>query len=134
MRDRSHLCGFWQDQRGASAVEFALIAPLLFSLLLGVIQYGSLFLVQGRMTDAARDTARRLAVGEFASESDAETYAVAQLAEMSPGFSAKATLPDPPDHDVTVTITVPRDVVAWVNLVPFGMEGDLTAQFHMFKE
>jgi Flp pilus assembly protein TadG len=134
MRDRISFRQFWQDQGGASAVEFALIAPLLFTLLLGIIQYGSLFLIQNRMTDAARDTARRLAVGDIGNESDAEDYAVAQLADMSPRFKATATLPHAPDHDVSVTITVPKEDVAWVNLVGFGMDGNLTAQFHMLKE
>ena len=77
MGDRFRLKQFWRDQGGASAVEFALIAPLLFTLLLGTIQYGSLFLVQTRMTDTARDTARRHAVGDLATDSDAEDYAKA---------------------------------------------------------
>ena len=134
MRDRTPFNRFWRDQRGASAVEFALIAPLLFALLLGFIQYGSLFLIQNRMTDAARDTARRMAVGDLATESDAAAYAVAQLGDLSPRFAATATLPRPPDHDVSVTITVPKQDVAWVGLVGFGMDGNLTAQFHMLKE
>src|SRR3954469_3051994 len=45
--------------RGASAVEFALISPLLFTLLFGVIDYGLYFAdvlsVQQAVTDAARD-------------------------------------------------------------------------------
>jgi Flp pilus assembly protein TadG len=134
MRDRVRFKQFWRDQQGASAVEFALIAPLLFTLLLGIIQYGSLFLIQGRMTDTARDTARRLVVGDIGNESDAESYAAAQLADMSPRFKVRASLPRPPDHDVSVVITVPKADVAWVNLVGLGMEGDLTAQFHMLKE
>lgn len=134
MRDQPRFNQFWRDQGGASAVEFALIAPLLFTLLLGIIQYGSLFLIQGRMTDTARDTARRLVVGDLANESDAETYAAAQLSDMSPRFKVTASLPNPPDRDVSIVITVPKADVAWVNFVGLGMEGDLTAQFHMLKE
>ena len=115
-------------------MEFALIAPLLFTLLLGIIQYGSLFLVQGRMTDTARDTARRLAVGDLASESDAEAYAAGALADMSPRFKVTAALPHGTDRDVSVVITVAKEEVAWVDLVAFGMDGNLTAQFHMLKE
>ena len=115
-------------------MEFALIAPLLFTLLLGIIQYGSLFLVQGRMTDTARDTARRLAVGALADESDAEAYATQALADMSPRFTVTAALPHGTDHDVSVVISVAKKDVAWVDLVGFGMDGNLTAQFHMLKE
>src|SRR4029453_17824655 len=115
MRDRVRSMQFWRAPQGASAGEFPLVAPLLFTLLLGIIQYGSLFLIQGRMTDTARDTARRLVVGDLANESDAETYAAAQLSDMSPRFKVRASLPRPPDHDVSVVITVPKADVAWVN-------------------
>jgi Flp pilus assembly protein TadG len=134
MRDRLRFIQFWRDQGGASAVEFALIAPLLFSLLLGIIQYGSLFLVQARMADTARDTARRLAVGDLATEDAAAAYAAGQLAEWAHSFSATAKLPVPPDHDVEVTISVPKREVAWINLVGIGMDGDLHAEFHMLRE
>ena len=137
MRDRFRLIRFlqfWRDQGGASAVEFALIAPLLFGLLLGIIQYGSLFFIQARMTDTARDTARRLAVGDFADEHEAAAYAASQLAQWSNSFSATATLPVPPDHDVEVKLSVPKREVAWINLVGIGMDGDLHAEFHMLKE
>jgi Flp pilus assembly protein TadG len=134
MRDRSHLRGFWRDQRGASAVEFALVAPLLIGLLLGIIQYGSLFLLQTRMNDTARDTARRLAVGDLATETEAEEYAESQLADWSATFAATAELPDPGEDDVLVRITVPMDEAALINLVGFGMDGELTVEFHMLKE
>ena len=134
MRDRIHLRGFWRDQRGASAVEFALVAPLLIGLLLGIIQYGSLFLLQTRMNDTARDTVRRLAVGDLTTEAEAEEYAVARLADWSATFAAKADLPEPGEHDVRVAITVPMAEAALIHLVGFGMDGQLTAEFHMLKE
>lgn len=137
MRDRFRLIRFsrfWRDQGGASAVEFALIAPLLFALLLGIIQYGSLFFIEARMTDTARDTARRLAVGDLATEHEAAVYAAGRLAQWSNSFSATAKLPVPPDHDVEVSLSVPKREVAWINLVGIGMDGDLHAEFHMLKE
>ncbi len=134
MRDRIHLRGFWRDEHGASAVEFALVAPLLIGLLLGIIQYGSLFLLQTRMNDTARDTVRRLAVGDLATEAEAEEYAVARLADWSATFAATARLPDPGEHDVSVAITVPMAEAALIHLVGFGMDGQLTAEFHMLKE
>src|SRR5947209_4370072 len=48
-----------QGDRGASAVEFALVSPLLFTLLFGVIDYGLYFAdvlsVQQGVSDAARE-------------------------------------------------------------------------------
>jgi Flp pilus assembly protein TadG len=123
-----------RDERGVSAVESALVAPLLIALLLGIIQYGSLFLVQTRMNDAARDTARRLAVGDLATEAAAEQHARALLADWSADFTATAKLPNPPDHDVVVTITVPMADAAMLDLVGIGMDGALKAEFHMLME
>jgi Flp pilus assembly protein TadG len=134
MRDRNHLCRLCQDQQGASALEFALVAPLLIGLLLGIIQYGSLFLLQTRMNDAARDTARRLAVGDLATEAEAEEHAVARLADWSATFTAVAELPGPGEQDVRVAITVPMAEAALINLVGFGMDGQLAVEFHMLKE
>jgi Flp pilus assembly protein TadG len=128
------LVALWQDERGASAVEFALVLPVLVMLLLGVIQYGSLFLVQTRMNDAARDTARRLAVGDLKTEAEAEAHARAMLADWSDAFTAVAALPRPPDHDVIVTITVPMQQAALLDLVGLGMDGRLKAEFHMLME
>lgn len=49
---------------GAVAVEFALIAPLLLLLVFGLIQYGFYFWSMQGGTSAAREAARRAAVGE----------------------------------------------------------------------
>lgn len=134
MRRRQDFSGFWRNQSGASAVEFAMVLPFLVMLLLGIIQYGSLFLVQTQMNSAARDTARRLSVGEIATEADAEAFAVAQLANMSARFSATAELPRRDEHDVVVTITVPMREATMIDFIGIGMDGELKAEVHMFKE
>ncbi len=61
------------EQRGQALVEFALVAPLLFLLLFGIIQFGFLLAGQVGMTNAAREAARY-----------ATTYQV-------PDYSARAT-------------------------------------------
>jgi Flp pilus assembly protein TadG len=47
--------------RGQAMAEFALIAPLLFLLLFGVIQIGLLMAAQNGLVNGVRDTARRAA-------------------------------------------------------------------------
>ena len=47
---------------GASAAEFALVIPLLVTFLFGSIQYGVMMFTYNLMQDAARDTARGMAV------------------------------------------------------------------------
>jgi Flp pilus assembly protein TadG len=45
------------NHRGAAALEFALIAPVLFAMLLGIVALGILFLAQG-LASAVEDAAR----------------------------------------------------------------------------
>jgi hypothetical protein len=48
----------WNDQRGGSLVEFAIIAPLLFVILFGIIEFGILLYDQAMITNASREGAR----------------------------------------------------------------------------
>ena len=51
-----------RDERGASAVEFGLIVPILLVLVLGIIEFGHAFQVQGTLSAAAREGARAMAL------------------------------------------------------------------------
>ena len=53
-----------RGQRGAAAVEFALVMIPLIALLLGSIQFGFYFFTAQSASSAARETARRLVVGD----------------------------------------------------------------------
>lgn len=48
--------------RGAAAVEFALVALLLITLLMGILEFGRLWAIQGSLAQAARDAARTAAI------------------------------------------------------------------------
>jgi len=50
------------DERGATAVEFAFIVPLLLVLVLGIVEFGHAFQVQGTLSAAAREGVRRMAL------------------------------------------------------------------------
>ena len=52
------------NEKGASAVEFALILPILMLLILGIIQFGFIFFHYISITHAAREGARWAALGE----------------------------------------------------------------------
>lgn len=68
---RGRLTHRWvRDEGGSSAVEFALIAPLLFLLVFGIIQYGYYFYAMQAGTAAVGDATRRLAVGDCQSSSE----------------------------------------------------------------
>src|SRR3954451_1334042 len=56
MRDRL------RRERGATAVEFALIVPLLIVLVIGIAEFGRAFQVQGTLSAAAREGVRLMAL------------------------------------------------------------------------
>ena len=47
-----------RDQRGAAAVEFALVTPLLLMLVLGILDFGWMIMKANLVNNAARDAAR----------------------------------------------------------------------------
>jgi Flp pilus assembly protein TadG len=107
-RHKSHL------DRGAAAVEMALVMPLLVSLLLGIIDMGRLFNAEIQLSQAAREGARIASLGPPSTQSDAEGRAKA--AAPAPGFggdgsiSATASMcpTNPPaGSNGTVTVTYP---------------------------
>ena len=51
-----------RNERGATAVEFALIVPLLILLVLGIAEFGRAFQVQGTLSAAAREGVRIMAL------------------------------------------------------------------------
>jgi Flp pilus assembly protein TadG len=56
MRDRM------RSERGATAVEFAMIMPLLIVLVIGIAEFGRAFQVQGTLSAAAREGVRLMAL------------------------------------------------------------------------
>ncbi len=57
-----------ERDRGASAVEFALVAPVLVALLLGITAFGHAFHVQSVLSNAARDGVRIMALSDDSDE------------------------------------------------------------------
>ncbi len=51
------LSQFWRDARGVSAVEFALIAPVMITLLLGSVELSDVMIADRKATSVASTTA-----------------------------------------------------------------------------
>ncbi len=47
-----------RQRRGAAAVEFAIVAPVFFLLVFGMIEYGRMVMVEQVLTNASREGAR----------------------------------------------------------------------------
>lgn len=52
----------WKGQRGAAAVELALILPILVLLVFGIVEFGRAYHTQVTLTHAAREGARHMAI------------------------------------------------------------------------
>jgi Flp pilus assembly protein TadG len=66
-RTRADLRKRWLNnprrRRGAAAVEFAVVAPILLIMIFGMIDFGRMIMVQQLLNDAAREGARTAVVG-----------------------------------------------------------------------
>lgn len=101
----------WNADRGAVAVEFALIFPILIVILIGIIEYGSMFNAQLLVTGAAREGARAMSVtGSVAQAQSAAIGAAPGLAPTLTGGNvsvSSSTCVSGADVTVTVRYTKP---------------------------
>ncbi len=66
---------FKKSEKGAAAIEFALILPVLIVLIFGMIEFGRAYNAYLAVTHAAREGARLAAVGDFSvSEVEKRAY------------------------------------------------------------
>ncbi len=61
---------FWRrlraDNKGSAAVEFAMVAPVFFLLLMGTVESGVIFFAQSSLQNAVNDAARLVRTGQSA--------------------------------------------------------------------
>jgi Flp pilus assembly pilin Flp len=96
---------FWHSQRGAAAVEFALVLPMLLVILLGIIECGRAYNVQISLTHAARETARYMAIhNDWAGAVDRGVAAAPSVDLGATAFQANPTTCTA-KADVQVTVT-----------------------------
>ena len=123
MRERLH------GERGASAVEFALILPLLLSLVLGIAEFGRGFQVQGTLSAAAREGVRVMALQN---DQDAARDAVRAATSMLDPAVTDAQMDFEPESCpqtggtqlVTLTVTYPMPLMTGF----FGTQITLTGK------
>lgn len=78
-------------ERGAVAVEFALLAPVLIMLLLGIMEFGRAYNVQMSLTNAARESVRSMAISTSATSVSAKQAAALAAANNAITFGATLT-------------------------------------------
>ncbi len=117
-----------RSERGAAAVEFALVLPILLVLALGIVEFGRAFQVQATLAAAAREGARVLALQGDEAAVEAAVQSVST--SLNPGLTADDidVLPISCDGalagtNATVTIDYPMPFLTGF----FGNGIDLTA-------
>lgn len=65
-----------RDDRGAAAVEMALVLPILLLLVFGIIDFGRMLNTQIQLTEAAREGARAAAIQNTTDAAEARVTAV----------------------------------------------------------
>lgn len=125
-------------RRGAATVEFAIVAPLLFLLVLGIIEFGRLMMVQEILTNGAREAARQ-AVLPTATKSEVEQVVKNYMdANQISGYTLQTTDPATTSggSPVTITLSVPYANVSWLpgEVIQWSGGQTLTARVIMRKE
>ena len=126
---------------GVTAVEFAIIAPILFLIILGTIEIGRGFMVQHLLTNAARQGCRA-GVLEGKTNSDVTTAVNASLAQL--GISSEVITVAVNDvtanasssvagDEITVIVSVPVTSVSWVPTAKF-LSGTISGQYTLRRE
>jgi Flp pilus assembly protein TadG len=118
-----------RSERGASAVEFAFIAPLLIVLVLGIAEFGRAFQVQSTLAAAAREGVRTMALQNDQAQARAVTRSVASsldpaLADSQITFSP-ASCPVTYNSGATVRMTITYRLPFFTNY--FGSGVSLTS-------
>lgn len=100
--------------RGAVAVEFALVAPILLALVAGIVEFSHAYNLQISVTQAAREAARTMAIED--DQGAAELAATAGAPGLNTGSFGYSFSPATcsADQNMTVTITYPASTLTGI--------------------
>jgi Flp pilus assembly protein TadG len=117
------------DRRGATAAEFALVAPLIIMLMMGVIEAGRVVYTQTALSFAAQEGTRYAIVrdGQVTTE-EIEAFAHSRMLGVVDGnlavFTATAPV-DPATNTSRITVQVNLDYQPWFPYFPnFRLHGN----------
>ncbi len=125
---------------GAAVVEFAVVAPLFFLLVFGMVEFGRMVMIQQVITNASREGARK-AVLDGATSSNVKSAVVTYMTNGSVTIATSNVTINPSDpttaaagSPVTVTISVPFNQVSWLPSPMFLGGRQMTASTVMRRE
>lgn len=106
--ERSVVASLMRNRKGSAAAEFALVLPVLTSMIFGALEFSSIFFSYSAMQSAARDVARQVAVNTIPQEGAEEA-----VKERLPVWMREAI-------DVDITQTTPNDITT--NVIQMRVE------------
>lgn len=104
-------------ERGAAAVEMAIVLPVLLMIIFGIVDFGRMFNTQVTLTEAAREGVRSAALGQSNADTAARVGSVTDALGGSPAptcaspavrsgtRTCTAVTPCTPGGEATVTVT-----------------------------
>jgi Flp pilus assembly protein TadG len=101
-------------------VEFAIVAPVFFILVFGMIEYGRMVMVQQVLTNASREGARYAVIQSTNDTNAVETKVKDYLTSAKLNAAASTVTVDWPAggddsaQPVTVTVSIPFGQVSWL--------------------
>lgn len=139
--------GIQSRRRGTSAVEFALVAPVMFLIVFGIFEFGRAIMVLDLLSNVSRQGAR---AGAIAGRSNANINSVIDSALTSTtlpargsgttitiavnGSTAKDASTAVSDDQITVTVAVPVSAVSWIPTNFLAPETSLSRATTMRRE
>lgn len=102
-----------RGESGAAAVEFALIAPLLFMILFGIMQFGIVWSQKEIYVQAAREGARFAAVGCEKPLGCSSTDVANRVVDASVGYPITGAIAVNPSPGCSATNTSQTVTVQW---------------------
>ena len=127
-----------KQRRAAAVVEFAIVAPLFFLLVFGMIEYGRMVMVQQIITNASREGARQ-AVLDGATATEVDNAVTDFLEESSIAGGEVTIVPADPTtasygDPITVTVSIAFSEVSWLPSPMYLGGQELTASTAMRRE
>lgn len=103
-------------RRGAAAVEFAIVAPVFFILVIAAFEFGRINVIRHTADNAAYEAARRSMVpGATAAEATAEAQRILRIVGTRGAKVSVNPATLGPDVDkITVTVDVPMNQNGWI--------------------
>ena len=127
-----------QDRKGAAVVEFALIAPLMILLTMGMMEIGRMVMVKQLLINSSREGARMAVLpGSTATEVKSQITVELEQASVS-GANIVITPADlsnaPAGTSVTVEVSIEAAAISWIPKPAFSFATTLRGSTTMRRE